>query len=312
MNEEYLWNRAGEPDPEIVRLEGLLGRLRYSGKAPWSGKTKPGRPFYRWWLAAVAAVLLAATVTVPFLLRGRLTSWRLADGRRVRAGQTIEPGASHEMKIHSDDTGEVTIDTGSLFRLVAANDREQRFDLMLGAIHASIWAPPGRFVVDTPSSKAIDLGCRYTLEVSKNGTGLLTVEMGWVAFERNKMESFIPAGAECVTRPERGPGTPYFADAPEALKKALSRFDTSGDPAALAAAIDASRRRDALSLWHLMIRTQGDERAKVFDRFASLVTLPREVTREAVLRGDPMATDAAWNALGFGDTQLWRGWKRKW
>jgi hypothetical protein len=29
MNEEYLWNRTGEPDPETVRLENLLGELKY-------------------------------------------------------------------------------------------------------------------------------------------------------------------------------------------------------------------------------------------------------------------------------------------
>jgi hypothetical protein len=171
-------------------------------------------------------------------------------------------------------------------------------------------------VVNTPSSKTVDLGCRYTLHVSENGTGLLTVELGWVAFERNKVESFIPAGAACVTRPDRGPGVPYFIDASAALTNALARFDTSGDPAALAAALStvlaSSRPRDALSLWHLMIRTHGDQRAQVFDRFSSLVKLPTEATRDAILRGDSKAMDAAWNALNLGNTDWWREWKGQW
>ena len=29
MNDNYLWDRTGEPDPEIQELEELLGRLRY-------------------------------------------------------------------------------------------------------------------------------------------------------------------------------------------------------------------------------------------------------------------------------------------
>jgi hypothetical protein len=311
MSEDYLWNRTGEPDPETVRLEQLLGPLKYAGPA-LSHRSRLVKPARLWWLAAAAAVLVAGIVTVPLALRGPLTSWQSSDGRHVRAGQLIETGALHHAKIQSEDTGEVTIDPDSRLRLVAASDREQRFDLQRGTIHAYIWAPPGRFVVDTPSSKTIDLGCSYTLQVSTNGTGLLTVELGWVAFERNKVESFIPAGAACVTRPGRGPGTPYFVDAAEALTNALARFDTSGDPAALATALAASRKHDALSLWHLMIRTQGDQRAKVFDRFASLVTLPAEATREAVLRGDGKALDAAWNALDLGDTDWWRGWKRQW
>jgi hypothetical protein len=92
----------------------------------------------------------------------------------------------------------------------------------------------------------------------------------------------------------------------------LTRFDTSGDSAALDAAIAASRPRDALSLWHLMIRTQGDQRGRVFDRFASLVSLPGEATREAVLRGDHKAIDGAWDALDLGSTDWWREWKRQW
>jgi hypothetical protein len=29
MNEDYLWDKSGEPDPEIEQLENTLGRLRY-------------------------------------------------------------------------------------------------------------------------------------------------------------------------------------------------------------------------------------------------------------------------------------------
>jgi hypothetical protein len=298
MNEDYLWNRTGEPDPEIARLEQLLGRFRH--------KPRRDRRFRLSALAAAAAIIIGI-VSAPLLRRGPLTNWQSADGHRIRAGQTIETG-----KLQSDDTGEVTVDPGSRLRLVTSTNREERFYLQRGTIHAFIWAPPGRFVVDTPSSKTIDLGCRYTLQVSQNGTGLLTVELGWVAFERKGIESFIPAGAACVTRPDKGPGTPYFSDASPSLTQALARFDTEADPAAIENAITSARPRDALSLWHLMIRTHGDDRARVFNRFASLVTLPREVTRQAVLKGDGKAMDAAWNALDLGDTDWWREWKRKW
>jgi hypothetical protein len=306
MNDEYLWDRTGEADPETVRLEQLLSPLKYSGAV------RPRRKVRSFWWLAAAAVFIVGLMTVPLLLRGPLTGWQLAGGHRMRAGQTIETGDAHTAKIQSDETGEITIDPGSRLRLVAASDREQRFDLQRGTIHAFIWAPPGRFVVDTPSSKTIDLGCSYTLQVSKDGNGLLTVELGWVAFERNNVESFIPAGAACVTRPDKGPGTPYFSDAPGALTNALARFDTSADVGALDAAIAAARQRDALSLWHLMVRTHGDQRARVYDRFASLVSLPREATREAVVRGDGKALDAAWDALDLGNTDWWREWKRRW
>ncbi len=308
MSEDYLWNRTGKADPEIVRLEQLLGGLKYSGEVAAPATPRRGKSTVSWGLAA-AAVLVAGILTEPLLLRGPVTDWKLSNGRRVRAGQIIETGALQQTNIHADDTGEVTVDPNSRLQILASNNREQRFDLQRGVIHAFIWAPPGRFVVDTPSAKTIDLGCRYTLQVLNDGTGLVTVELGWVAFERNHIESFIPAGAACVTRPNRGPGTPYFTDAPKAVTDALAHFDTSGDAASLSIAVGAARPRDALSLWHLMVRTQGDQRAEVFDRFASIVRLPREATRAAVLRGDSRAMDSAWNALGLGDTDWWREWK---
>ena len=303
MNEEYLWDRSGQPDEEIVRLERLLAPL---------GRPEPVRVLRRrglkrmWWLAAAAA-LIGGVVATQFLLRGPLTSWQVSSGAKIRQGQWIDAG-----HIESEDTGEVQIDPGSRLRLVATNKNEERFDLSRGTIHAFIWAPPGRFVVDTPSAKTIDLGCRYTLQVSQNGTGLLTVETGWVAFESHGVESFIPEGAACVTRPSRGPGTPYFADAPKALTAAIESFDTGSDPDALDRAVTSSRPRDALTLWHLLTRTNGERRAEVYDRFAGLVTLPREASREAILRGDAKAFDAAWNALDLGTTDWWREWKRQW
>ena len=33
MNDDYLWDRSGEPDPEVERLERVLGKYRYQEKA---------------------------------------------------------------------------------------------------------------------------------------------------------------------------------------------------------------------------------------------------------------------------------------
>jgi hypothetical protein len=67
-----------------------------------------------------------------------------------------------------------------------------------------------------------------------------------------------------------------------------------------------------LTLWHLLRRTQGTQRGEVFDRLNTLVALPSEANRAAILRGDRSAIDAAWNALQLGDTNWWREWERQW
>lgn len=320
MNEDYVWDQSGEPDEEVIRLEQLLATLRWSEKQRGLPCERP----LEWWherrVWAVAAVLVLG-IGAAFLVQtihrpGATTSWRLSlAGRKssaVRAGQVIETAPATSGIMESEFVGEVSIEPNSRLRLLAARKDEQRLALDHGTIHALIWAPPARFVVDTPSAKTVDLGCQYTLRVAKDGQGFLTVETGWVAFEWHDIESFIPAGAACSTRPGRGPDTPHFLDAPEALTKAVAQFDLTGSAQALNTALAAARPRDALTLWHLLRRTQGAQRSEVFDRFGALVTLPSSVTREGILNGDGNSMDAAWDALKLGDTSWWRGWKREW
>lgn len=311
MSEQYLWDRSGEPDPEIVRFEKTLCRFRYEPKASKFKEISAPVHRYVWALAAAAIFVIGAVVAIPVATRGKVTAWQ-KDGERLRAGQWIETGTKDGVTIEAAATGEVVVEPRSRLRLVASGKDQQRFDLRRGTIHALIWAPPGRFVVDTPSAKTVDLGCRYTLQISDNGEGLLNVETGWVAFEWRKRESFIPAGAACVTRPGKGPGTPWFDDASGVLKEAVRKFDQTGDEQMLKVVLSSARDRDALTLWHLLSRTHGYQRGEVFDRFEHAVKLPAAVTRAAILAGNSEAMDAAWNALELGSTEWWRDWKAKW
>jgi hypothetical protein len=197
-----------------------------------------------------------------------------------------------------------------------AGRKEHRLSLSYGILHATIWAPPGQFLVETPSAVAVDLGCRYTLEVAADGSGVLRVEAGWVGFEHKGLRSLVPAGAVGDTRPGRGPGTPHYEDAPPALGAALDVLDF-GPPGrarreALTVVLAEARRRDGLSLWHLLSRLDGEERARVHDRLAALVPPPPHVTREGILSGDRAMLDAWWEELGLGSAHFWRSWTAPW
>ena len=56
MNEEYLWDKSGEPDPQIQELEEVLAPLRYQPKPLWF---VPKRRNYFPLLAIAATVLIA-------------------------------------------------------------------------------------------------------------------------------------------------------------------------------------------------------------------------------------------------------------
>jgi len=153
---------------------------------------------------------------------------------------------------------------------------------------AKISAPPRLFFVDTASGTAVDLGCEYALNTDEDGVGLLHVTKGWVSFQWNGLESLVPAGASCQTRPHVGPGIPYFDDASESLKEALEgiAFEKAGSDA-LSVILTESRVRDTLTLWHLLSRVDVGDRARIYDHMAALTSVPAEVSREQALTLDP-------------------------
>lgn len=331
----YLWEGTGEPDAEVARLEALLSRYRHRASLPpLPARTAAPRRLLlhaalQLTVAAASLLLVAAAAWFGFSLRQSGWTVQSLDGAPIVAGTAIAApsqlpigeelttDAQSRARIGVSTIGFVDVEPNSRVRLVASRAHEHRLALDRGEIHARIWAPPQLFFVNTPSSTAIDLGCAYTLNVDDRGWGRIVVETGWVAFEHNGRESFIPQGAMCATRPGAGPGTPCYTDAPAGIAEALTILDFSAtDDVRRAGALDVvlsrARAKDAFTLWHLLPRVRAAERPRVYDRLASLVPPPSGVTREAILSGDRRARDAWWNALGLDSMSWWKIWKKKW
>jgi len=348
MKDDYLWDGSGEPDPEIQKLEKVLGRYRHDRPAPSFENIVEVRPakirsrflnFPLPFAFGAAAAILVVAVTLILFLRLRPVhnlgpAWdvaRLEGAPRVGSkairgnaaigklgvGQTLETDDSSRAAITFDETGRVEVERSSRLRLVTNGPGHKRLSLERGTIRATIWAPPGEFVVDTPSAVAVDLGCVYTLHVDDSGVGLLRTTMGWVGFKLSGHESFIPAGAVCATRPKIGPGTPHFEEATPAFIEALSKFDFGANTPAerkvlLGIILADSRKDDALTLWHLLSRVTDEDRPRVYDRLAALAPPPAGVTHEGILRLDRQMLDSWWNSLGYGDVGLWRMYEHDW
>ena len=348
MRDDYLWDGSGEPDPEVQKLENLLRRYRHDQPAPPFEQLAAERPALRRWsfaslrlsfqIAAAAAVIVIGVATFfvvrSWQARNSGPAWEIAriegaprvgwhslsaksETAKLKVGQTLVTDNSSRASITLDETGQIEVDPASRLRVIASGPNRKRLSLERGTIHATIWAPPGEFVVDTPSAVAVDLGCVYTLHVDDSGAGMLRTTMGWVGFKLSGHESFIPAGAVCATRPKIGPGTPYFEDASASFRDALTKFDfvkitPQERNALLRILLVEARKEDALTLWHLLSRVSDADRAGVYDRLAVLAPPPEEVTREGILRLDQKTLDSWWNSLGYGDVYLWHMYERTW
>jgi len=309
------------PDHLWRELEPLLGRPNENRSAVvWS-----------WQMKAAAAVLLLLSGWGVWLVYSNRVDALLADKRAWRVkrldgtptvgaekisnngelavGEWLETDANSRAQIDVSSIGAVDIDENTRVRLLETRPTEHRLELARGKMSAHIWAPPRLFFVNTPSAVAADLGCAYTLEVNDQGSSLLRVTSGWVALELENRESIVPAGAACETRPSLGPGTPYFEDSAAGFQAALKKVDFDPDAAtrstALNAMLDQARPRDTLTLWHLLTRVEGEDRARVYDKMAALFPPPAGVTREGVLALNQQMLDSWRDAMettwmGFG------------
>lgn len=320
MTDDYLWDPAGPAHPDVARLERALQPLGHDGR-PFDWTRVRHEPRRRAPLAWIAPLALAASVAWLVIGVGPDRSSRAAwtadalagavtmNGRPVTAataagaGQWIETGASGRARLQAAGVGTLELGPGTRLRVLEHRPGRYALALAAGSMQADISSAPGAFTVATAAARAIDLGCRYTLDVDRRGAGTLRVTLGWVALEAGGYESLVPAGAACATRAAGRPGTPWFDDAAPAFVDALSILDggpPAGREAALATVLGQARPLDALTLWHLLGRLDRGASARVYERLAALTPPPPSATLDAVLDGRPQALADWWETIGFG------------
>jgi hypothetical protein len=311
---DYLFDKQGEEDPEVAKLEQLL-----AGHAHREPLRPPAVRRGRWKPVAAIAVLAAAAV-VAFLLvppdpdppvvvqetvcgpdgpgfafateGGLARCGGGASGSGVLPiGEWLETTGEVSAQLEVADIGELTIHGGSRVRLVGTGADEHRLELARGRVSALVLAPPRLFVVDTPGASAVDLGCAYELAVDAEGRTHLQVTTGAVSLEGNGLVAYVAAGSEVFAIPGRGPGTPVAIGAAKPLRDAVARFD-DGDDAALSELLAVADRRDTITLWNLLGRTKGEARSMVYRRLDSISKHPSSVRERDILDVQPAALEA--------------------
>jgi hypothetical protein len=291
---DYLFDKEGE-DPEVARLEQLLaGHAHGAPLRPLAARRRWVAPAAIAGLAAAAAIALVwvwpdqTSTPTPAVAEARAACGPdgpgfafASDGGTVSCGgaasisgvlpigEWLETSTEASARVEVADIGNLTVHGGSRLRLVGTGSEEHRLELARGRISALVSAPPRLFVIDTPGASAVDLGCAYELAVDGEGRTHLQVTLGAVSLEGHGLVSYVAAGSEVVAVPGRGPGTPTAIGTGKPLRDAVTRFD-AGDPTALEDLLALADQRDAVTLWDLLGRTEGEAHGKVHQRLASL------------------------------------------
>jgi hypothetical protein len=93
MNDDYLWDKTGQPDPQIQQLEEILGTLRYQPK-PLALPQK--RNYYP--LLAIAASLLLALLAGGIWLRMRSRNEAPPQQARIEIPKPIQAPIAPETR----------------------------------------------------------------------------------------------------------------------------------------------------------------------------------------------------------------------
>lgn len=308
MSDDYLWDRSGQPDPELQRLESLLGRYRH--EAPLRSRRS-----WRGLAAAAALIVVAGSVLALRFLWPAGEAWPVArvtgtptlDGRpvvkdsRLGVGQELRTDGESRAIVQIARVGELDVEPNSRVTLVTTRAGRHRLRLDEGKISARVWAPPFTFSVNTPAGLASDIGCAFTLEYGANA-GQVHVTSGWVDFDGEDRSALIPSGAITELRDDN-PGSPFYADATPAFRAALRAYDFQDG--ALTPILEAARPRDAMTLLHLLEQAPRSDRGVLFDALARLAPPPRTVTRDGVLDHDQNMLNSWRKSLGLGGAKKW-------
>jgi hypothetical protein len=289
---DYLWDKSGDPDPEIARLEKTLGQLRYQPKPP------------RWVAPTVIALLAAAAVALLFLFSRKQPTWEVArvngapsiHGRaftttaQLAVGKWLETDDVSSARIKVATIGTIDVKPRTRVQLVETHKDRHRIALDRGAIEVFVNAPPRVFVVDAASISAIDLGCAYTMSIDEASREItLHVTSGQVSLERSGRATVVRRGMSAITRGETI-GTPFSDRSTPELRAALHKFDFAGGSAV--DVVNASTPPDAQTLFFLLERVPNEVRPAVYARLAELSPPPPTVDPKDLGEHVPAALSA--------------------
>jgi len=278
--DDHLWDRTGEPDPDIERLEQVLAPLAHDRRELPLDLLPTQRPApapRRWpWLLA-AALLLCAGGAAWLLYEPAL-----AEGDAPRPFAALETPRTIEL----GDLATLTLQPGSEVRFEHWRKDEALFSLQKGGLEAHVQptVKPRFFQIATALGRVVDQGCRFELSLDAQDRAHVRVTEGAVTFEFPQRTVFVPAGASTIVLANSGPSTPLFDDCSAELRKTVREVDefvekslTMKDGADLRrkgvamVAMACKVPRDSLPLWHMLFDTDETVRGEAEQALLDLV-----------------------------------------
>ena len=134
MKEDYLWDRSGEPDPELQKLEEILGTLKYQPRPlqiPDDLQIGPRRRFFPAIAIAASIAMFALLLGLGFYFNRRASTPQLKAKADPRINQktneperVIAPEKQHSQAAVGDGPAKTQKNQGKSNRTLVASKRK--------------------------------------------------------------------------------------------------------------------------------------------------------------------------------------------
>jgi len=192
---------------------------------------------------------------------------------------TITTDENSSVTLSVPDIGRVTIENSST---VERMESGSSIDVKNGTIKKYEGNANEFLVVQTPFAQVKELfkGSAFKLQVLNDGTSKISVESGWLTMDVNDFQSYIPKNYSCVISKGRYV-IPFSSSTNSDFEKLMVGFTGVNDPS-IGAILSLAKKKDAISLWHLLQLVSSEDRFVVFDRLNELVPTPTGVTKQGI------------------------------
>ena len=269
MNDDYLWDGTGTPDPVIASLEQSLLGLR----AP---------------VVPLATIEARAQMIVRPVPRKRVLKWALGTGTLAAAVVAssvvlarLERGDQRAQALAADSTATERSDGVDTVRLLPRQNT--RVAVRGSAAPTVFFAFGGRYVTvtsdvirtganETASPKDLARGVEYDVVVDTSRVATIGVSVGQLAIVYGLDSALVPQGNALSLYPDGGVGLPFPLNASTSLRDAIWAVDSGGASREhLEALLSVVTARGTIALWHLLPRLSTEDRTRALSRMLALV-----------------------------------------
>ena len=202
-------------------------------------------------------------------------------------GSSITTGNDSYALIKIPDVGTI-----ELAPLTTIKKPEKKDEILIstGSADISFLNSTKKYSIRIPSAQITDFnssGYMYKVNIDEIKNSNISVNKGWIKITSLAGDDIICEDYKIDIVNEFGTGVPYHVSSSPEFIELINNVAINNLETSVAALVDASTKKDALTLWNLLPRLRPVLREVIYNKLYQLVSHVEEISKEELLNLDP-------------------------